>query len=41
MTLGDIVVVMSNGLIQQADAPLDVYENPTNRFVASFVARRQ
>jgi len=37
MTLGDKVVVMSDGLIQQADAPLDVYNTPANRFVAAFV----
>ena len=37
MTLGDRIVVMSNGLIQQADTPLTVYRNPVNRFVAAFV----
>ena len=37
MTLGDRVVVMSNGLIQQAAPPLEVYNQPTNRFVAGFV----
>ncbi len=37
MTLGDRVVVMSDGLIQQCDAPLNVYNHPINRFVASFV----
>ncbi len=37
MTLGDRVVVMSNGLIQQADTPLNVYNLPSNRFVAGFV----
>ncbi|MBX3379446.1 MAG: sn-glycerol-3-phosphate ABC transporter ATP-binding protein UgpC [Phycisphaeraceae bacterium] len=37
MTLGDRIVVMSNGLIQQAGPPLEVYRNPVNRFVASFV----
>lgn len=37
MTLGDRIVVMSNGLIQQAGPPLDVYRNPKNRFVAAFV----
>jgi len=37
MTLGDRVVVMSDGLIQQADAPLTVYDSPANRFVAGFV----
>jgi multiple sugar transport system ATP-binding protein len=37
MTLGDRVVVMKDGLIQQSAAPLEVYENPVNRFVAGFV----
>ncbi|MEZ6190733.1 MAG: sn-glycerol-3-phosphate ABC transporter ATP-binding protein UgpC [Phycisphaerales bacterium] len=37
MTLGDRVVVMSDGLIQQCDTPLNVYNYPVNRFVASFV----
>lgn len=37
MTLGDRVVVMSDGLIQQCDTPLNVYNFPVNRFVASFV----
>jgi multiple sugar transport system ATP-binding protein len=37
MTLGDRVVVMSDGLIQQCDTPLNVYNNPVNRFVAGFV----
>ena len=37
MTLGDRVVVMSEGLIQQCDTPLNVYNNPKNRFVAGFV----
>jgi multiple sugar transport system ATP-binding protein len=37
MTLGDRIVVMSNGLIQQCDTPLEVYRNPVNRFVAAFV----
>ena len=37
MTLGDRIVVMSNGLIQQSGPPLEVYRNPKNRFVAAFV----
>jgi multiple sugar transport system ATP-binding protein len=37
MTLGDRVVVMSKGVIQQAGTPLEVYRRPANRFVASFV----
>ncbi len=37
MTLGDRVVVMKHGVIQQAASPLEVYEHPANRFVAGFV----
>src|SRR5690606_14939132 len=37
MTLGDRVVVMSHGRIQQVGSPLEVYRRPANRFVAGFV----
>ena len=37
MTLGDRIVVMEDGIIQQCAPPLEVYERPTNRFVAGFV----
>ena len=37
MTLGDRVVVMKDGIIQQCGAPLEVYHRPVNRFVAGFV----
>jgi multiple sugar transport system ATP-binding protein len=37
MTLGDRVVVMKDGRIQQVGRPLDVYEQPSNRFVAGFM----
>ncbi len=37
MTLGDRIVVMSGGIIQQAAPPLEVYKRPVNRFVAGFV----
>ena len=37
MTLGDRVVVMAEGIIQQADSPFEVYQKPVNRFVASFI----
>ena len=37
MTLGDRIVVMHEGRIQQAGSPLDLYEHPANRFVASFI----
>ena len=37
MTLGDRVVVMSEGLVQQAETPFEVYQHPVNRFVAGFI----
>src|SRR5258706_3572549 len=37
MTLGDRIVVMKEGKIQQADTPLRTYNHPVNRFVAGFI----
>jgi multiple sugar transport system ATP-binding protein len=37
MTLGDRVAVMRGGVIQQVGAPQDLYEHPSNLFVAGFV----
>jgi multiple sugar transport system ATP-binding protein len=37
MTLGDRVVVMKDGWIQQVGEPLELYGHPTNRFVAGFI----
>ena len=37
MTLGDRIVVMAAGRVQQIGAPLVVYHNPVNRFVAGFL----
>jgi multiple sugar transport system ATP-binding protein len=37
MTLGDRIVVMSEGKVQQCGAPLDIFERPQNRFVAGFL----
>ena len=37
MTLGDRIVVMRDGTVQQAGSPLEVYGRPANRFVGSFV----
>ncbi len=37
MTLGDRIVVMHEGRIQQAGSPLALYEQPANRFVALFI----
>ena len=37
MTMGDRIVVMKDGFIQQVGEPLELYFQPTNRFVASFI----
>jgi len=37
MTMGDRIVVMKDGLVQQVAAPLDLYEHPVNKFVAGFI----
>jgi len=37
MTLGDRVVVMRGGLVQQVGAPQDLYDHPANLFVAGFI----
>ncbi len=37
MTLGDRIVVMRDGRVQQVDTPMAVYESPANAFVAGFI----
>ncbi len=37
MTLGDRVVVMKDGVVQQVGEPLELYNKPVNRFVAGFI----
>ncbi|MEL6679265.1 MAG: ABC transporter ATP-binding protein [Pseudomonadota bacterium] len=37
MTLADRVVVMKKGVVQQVGTPTDIYDNPANTFVASFI----
>lgn len=37
MTMGDRIVVMKDGLIQQIDTPLNLYNRPLNKFVAGFI----
>jgi multiple sugar transport system ATP-binding protein len=37
MTLADRVVVMREGIIQQVGSPTEIYDNPANAFVASFI----
>jgi multiple sugar transport system ATP-binding protein len=37
MTMGDRIVVMNEGVIQQVGSPLELYNYPKNKFVASFI----
>jgi ABC-type sugar transport system ATPase subunit len=37
MTLGDRIVVLADGRIQQIGRPIELYESPVNRFVAGFI----
>ncbi len=37
MTMGDRIVVMKDGVIQQVGKPLDIYDKPANIFVAGFI----
>ncbi len=37
MTMGDRIVVMDKGIIQQAASPEEIYTNPVNMFVAGFI----
>lgn len=41
MTMGTLIVVMKDGIIQQADNSYNLYENPVNKFVASFIGTPQ
>ena len=41
MTMGDRIVVMKDGFVQQIDSPMNLYENPCNKFVAGFIGSPQ
>ena len=41
MTLGDKITVLNHGVIQQINTPLNIYNNPSNQFVASFLGSPQ
>ena len=41
MTMGQRIVVMKDGKIQQVDDPIRLYDHPVNRFVASFIGTPQ
>jgi len=37
ITMSDRIAVMSDGVVQQVGAPVEIYEHPQNRFVADFI----
>ena len=41
MTMGDRIVVMKDGVIQQVGTPSEIYDNPHNLFVAGFIGTPQ
>ncbi len=41
MTMGDRIVVMKDGVVQQVDTPQHVYDKPANMFVAGFIGSPQ
>ena len=41
MTMGDRIVVMKDGVIQQIDTPTNLYNTPVNQFVAGFIGSPQ
>ena len=41
LTMGDRIVVLNNGNIQQVDTPQNIYNNPQNTFVAGFIGSPQ
>ena len=41
LTMGDRIVVLNNGVIQQVDKPEEIYNNPKNTFVAGFIGSPQ
>ncbi|MCI6560380.1 MAG: ABC transporter ATP-binding protein [Ruminococcus sp.] len=41
MTMGDRIVCMKDGVVQQVDTPQNLYERPANKFVAGFLGSPQ
>ena len=39
MTMGDRIMILHEGEIQQVGKPIDIYNNPANPFVATFMGR--
>ncbi|KUK91958.1 MAG: ABC transporter related, partial [Thermotogales bacterium 46_20] len=41
MTMGDLIAVMKDGVIQQYGKPEDIYHKPSNKFIAGFIGSPQ
>ncbi len=41
MTMGSRIVVMKDGIVQQVDSPMNLYNTPANKFVAGFIGSPQ
>ena len=41
MTMGDLIAVMQDGIIQQYGKPEDIYHKPSNKFIAGFIGSPQ
>ncbi|MDR0805076.1 MAG: sn-glycerol-3-phosphate ABC transporter ATP-binding protein UgpC [Oscillospiraceae bacterium] len=41
MTMGDRIVIMKDGFVQQVDSPVNLYSKPCNKFVAGFIGSPQ
>jgi multiple sugar transport system ATP-binding protein len=41
MTLGDTIVILNNGRIEQIGSPMELYNKPANKFVAGFIGSPQ
>ena len=41
MTLGDRIVVINNGVVEQLGTPKDIYSKPNTKFVAEFIGSPQ
>ena len=37
MTMGDRIVIMKDGIVNQVDTPMNLYDKPVNQFVAGFI----
>ncbi len=37
MTIGDKIVLLKDGVLQQVDSPMNLFNNPANKFVAGFI----